>query len=112
MRYYDCEDRKDPKGLIKLHDVLLMCPGDKDQVLFISIFSRCDLLMDANIDITNSPQYNQPYTIQLMTPDRNWVLATDSQKERVCELNSECFSLCIYLSLFIVSICSSLPLCP
>ena len=59
MRYYDDESRKEPKGLIKLHEVLLMCPGDKDQ-------------------------YSQPYTIQLMTPDRNWVLATSSQKERVC----------------------------
>ena len=58
MRYYDDETRKEPKGLIKLHEVLLMCPGDKDQ-------------------------YSQPYTIQLMTPDRNWVLANDSQKERV-----------------------------
>merc|ERR1712228_560604 len=57
MRYYDDQNREDPKGLIKLHEVLLMCPGDKDQ-------------------------YNQPYTIQLMTPDRNWVLATQSQKER------------------------------
>merc|ERR1712176_799572 len=57
MRYYDAQNREDPKGLIKLHEVLLMCPGDKDQ-------------------------YSQPYTIQLMTPDRNWVLATSSQKER------------------------------
>ena len=61
MRYYDDESRKEPKGLIKLHEVLLMCPGDKDQ-------------------------YSQPYTIQLMTPDRNWVLATSSQKERVCHV--------------------------
>eukprot|EP01084_Bolivina_argentea_P176683 305699_1 len=57
MRYYDDESRKEAKGLIKLHEVLLMCPGDKDQ-------------------------YNQTYTIQLMTPDRNWVLATENEKER------------------------------
>jgi len=57
MRYYDDETRREPKGVIKLHEVLLMCPGDEEQ-------------------------YSTPYTIQLMTADRNWVLASYSQKER------------------------------
>ncbi|ETO12390.1 Rho GTPase activating protein, partial [Reticulomyxa filosa] len=57
MRYYDNEQNMTPMGLIKLHEVLLMCPGDEDQ-------------------------YTLPYTVQLLTPDRNWVLAAKSQQQR------------------------------
>lgn len=58
MRYYDNKSCTQPRGVIKLHEVLIMCPGDIDQ-------------------------YSQSFTIQLMTPSRNWVLAAKTVEERV-----------------------------
>ena len=37
MRYYDNEQSAVPRGLIKLHEVLLMCPGDEQQYTYVLI---------------------------------------------------------------------------
>ncbi|ETO29060.1 arfGTPase-activating protein [Reticulomyxa filosa] len=59
MRYFDNQQNMQPIGSINLLQVLLMCPGDDDQY---------SLLL--------------PYTIQLLTPDRNWVVAAETEQKR------------------------------